>query len=110
MTQLTGGELIDGQLIGKGKVTCERNHSLFRVFGEVDGQLNYYLLKRKDNQDVSIKVRLDGDNWQHSSILGEGMIKNSSEFNEFFDIRAYGKQKIQPGIYTFRLYGACFLQ
>lgn len=107
---LEGSRVQDGQLLGRGRVMCAKEHNTFHVWMAPEylaPDLQSYLLYLTDNNQAKLHIRLQGQGWQQAIPPNQGINRTGSESSTTFDIISHGDQLLSPGVYSLRLSAAC---
>ncbi len=100
---LSAGSLGDGRLIAQGRVIYSEPHQGFRVWSEgtqVQGQVHRYQLMSARGHPLNI--RLAGKDWQPDAQSGKGIVSQTGELSQPFDVEVDGAQTLPMDTWVLR--------
>ena len=102
----------DGQRIGGGEIRTQEAHSGYQV--RLDAPLlgdapNRYVILGGNNPQHKLRVMLGQDGWTPNKKTMNGIIKQTSEAQTYFDIVADGNQIVPADEYSLTVQG-CYLE
>ncbi|EDS3841756.1 AfaD family invasin [Citrobacter portucalensis] len=98
----------DGQVISHGRISTQQAHSGYQVWlnAEKNGDSpDRYVLTGKNNRQHKLYVIIGQEGWVPDIRSGAGIIKQTRESQERFDIVVNGHQNVPADTYTITVQG-----
>mgnify|MGYP000057062500 CR=1 FL=1 len=106
--QLNSGRIADGKRLGEGRISLHERHTGFRIWSEAPKSTERperYVLTGRQSAGHTLRVRLEGNDWEPDTKSGEGLILNTGDDAARFFIVVDGDQKIVADNYPIQITG-----